>query len=345
VLFSSVASLLGSPGQANYAAANAALDRTACDLVRQGVAAVGVQWGPWKAAGMALQTAAKNEAAGIGALTPSQGLAALEAALRMLAAAGTVTSMPSSAAVAGAPSGASFSGAVAASPFDWRKVVRASRKPAPPLLAAIMGPDAPGAAAPGAQDVKASGTGPTSRGVLLAQQADQIRSHVAAAVSSVLGGAGGVAADAPLMSAGLDSLGAVELRNALEARVGLALPPTLVFDYPSMDAISQYIIDATSTAPTLDASADAVPITAMEAPFQHLPQQHGLGPLQRQSAPTAVHGVLAMTERRPGSSCSTLAGCSMPADAISAIPACRCGFGRTDCAVQSHCCEVPCACC
>jgi acyl carrier protein len=37
-----------------------------------------------------------------------------------------------------------------------------------------------------------------------------------------------VSPDEPLMAAGLDSLGSVELRNTLEVTLALALPPTLV---------------------------------------------------------------------------------------------------------------------
>ena len=43
-----------------------------------------------------------------------------------------------------------------------------------------------------------------------------------------------VAAGVPLMSAGLDSLGAVELRNGISAKLGISLPATFSFDYPTL---------------------------------------------------------------------------------------------------------------
>ena len=48
-------------------------------------------------------------------------------------------------------------------------------------------------------------------------------------------------ADQPLMEAGLDSLGAVELRAQLERVTGAELPATVMFDYPSMGAMASFI--------------------------------------------------------------------------------------------------------
>jgi acyl carrier protein len=61
----------------------------------------------------------------------------------------------------------------------------------------------------------------------------------------VLGTASGKPVDPsiPLGELGLDSLLAVELRNTLSAAVGQLLPVTLLFDYPTIDAISDYLLN------------------------------------------------------------------------------------------------------
>lgn len=62
---------------------------------------------------------------------------------------------------------------------------------------------------------------------------------VQSAVESIVGPIASV--DQPLMEAGLDSLGAVELRNKLTAKFTMELPATLVFDYPSIFALAEFL--------------------------------------------------------------------------------------------------------
>lgn len=63
---------------------------------------------------------------------------------------------------------------------------------------------------------------------------------IQAIVESILGTA--VAADQPIMEAGLDSLGAVELRNTIATKFGIEdLPATLVFDYPTAHALAAHL--------------------------------------------------------------------------------------------------------
>ena len=81
VLFSSLASVAGSPGQGGYSAANAFLDAMAAYRRSMGLPALVVNWGPWAGEGMAAGQGRRFERMGLGLLEPARALRVLEQAL------------------------------------------------------------------------------------------------------------------------------------------------------------------------------------------------------------------------------------------------------------------------
>ena len=215
VSFSSLASLLGAPGQANHAAANSFLDALAAYRRSKGMAAVSINWGPWSDIGAASSDKSASHLAGrgIGFLTPEQGLAVFESALN---------------------SGrANF----AAARISWREAQQALGID-PAYLSGIATTALEPATATPAAEISdlLEHADPAGRHVTLV---DEVRRRAC----RVLGLPAGHAIDEEraLSDLGLDSLMAVELRNSLSVAIGKPLPSTLIFSYPSTRALAEYL--------------------------------------------------------------------------------------------------------
>ncbi|MFE1273319.1 SDR family NAD(P)-dependent oxidoreductase, partial [Streptomyces sp. NPDC058758] len=223
VLFSSVSGLVGTSGQANYAAANASLDALAQHRRARGLAGTSLAWGLWDAThgmGATLTPAelARWERAGMPPLTPEQGLALFDAALtRTTPLLAPVLLKPER--LANGEPHPLFRDLV---PARSRRSAQSAAK------GAVQG-------SAWARQITALPADKRKEAVL-----DLVRGKVA----GVLGhsGAASVAPDRAFNDIGFDSMAAVELRNRLNAATGLRLPTTLVFDHPAPSAVAGYLL-------------------------------------------------------------------------------------------------------
>jgi NADPH:quinone reductase-like Zn-dependent oxidoreductase len=220
VLFSSAAGLMGSPGQGNYAAANAGLDALAARRRVAGRPATSLAWGLWAdrtgiTGDLGQDDLARLARMGVQPLPTDLGLDLFDRARQSGAALLVPVGLDQAALRAQARAGLL--------PALLRGLVRAAARvaqPAPESLARRL----------------AGLSGPDREPVTL----ELVRGHVAA----VLGHASGEAIDPqrPFKELGIDSLAAVELRNRLTKATSLPLPTTLVFDHPSPAAIAGYLL-------------------------------------------------------------------------------------------------------
>jgi len=71
-----------------------------------------------------------------------------------------------------------------------------------------------------------------------------VRNKISEIAGAIIGDTDEIEADTPLMEAGLTSNSAVLLRDELSKDLpGISLPPTLIFDYPSIQAISEFVLE------------------------------------------------------------------------------------------------------
>ncbi|WP_158891504.1 type I polyketide synthase [Amycolatopsis anabasis] len=222
VVFSSAGAVVGSPGQGNYAAANAFLDALIRHRRATGLPGTSLAWAPWLEPGGITGRLAEKDRARItrGGAIPwetEEALVVFDAACRS----GEATPIPmrvDSGALAEQARAGTLP-AVLSGLVRTRKAVRADTGRTEDSLAERL----------------AAMSGPDRVETLL----DLVRTHAATALGHATAAA--VEPEVPFLEQGFDSLSAMELRNHLTTATGLKLPATLVFDFPHPAALAEHL--------------------------------------------------------------------------------------------------------
>lgn len=218
IVYSSGSSVLGSPGQANYATANAVLDGIVAHRKALGLPATSVNWGPWAQGGMAASDAARANLGAQG-LIPLEPTAALNALGEIIAhGIGQATVIKA----------------------NWQRAAKLLGATRPPILNHVL----PSAVATTPGD---SALLKQLHDVPEAQRASFVVEHLQRELQQILGLAQPPAATSRFLELGMDSLMAVELRNRLLAQFGSAftITATAVFDYPTIGSLAEYLASQT----------------------------------------------------------------------------------------------------
>ncbi|MBL6986543.1 MAG: SDR family NAD(P)-dependent oxidoreductase [Methylobacter sp.] len=211
VAYSSIAALLGAPGQGNYAAANSFMDAFMSWRNQQGLPGLSINWGPWAGAGMAdVQQDSHLALSGMAKLTAGQAFAFLDQVL--------VNNPEQTQAQLGLFSvdwqrfGFNRSSLTKA----WQPVKQAEQRLLAEQLSALP----------------------------LAQRQRFLRNYLIEQVAAVLGltNTGQLATETGFSEMGMDSLMTLELKNRLQKSVDTTLPSTLAFKYPSVDELLGFLV-------------------------------------------------------------------------------------------------------
>ena len=228
VLFSTWSSLFGSLGQANHSAANAYLDGLAHARRASGLPGQSINWGPWAEIGAAAAYAEHLASRGVGSFSPAEGLAALEILLRSDRVQVAVAPFNGEKWLSAIPSAARtrLFERLQSTPSTWKAGVTAgiAKKPRNDIRSAL-----------------ASAQG-------LPQRTRVMEEWLREQVSAVLRiGAARIDPAKPLKSLGFDSLLSVEFRNRLELDLGLTLPATLIWNYPTVARLAGHLLERLAT--------------------------------------------------------------------------------------------------
>jgi myxalamid-type polyketide synthase MxaE and MxaD len=253
VVFSSLAALLPQPGQGAYAAANGWLDALAHQRQADGRPALSVNWGVWSSGNgeVAEEYRQRTEMAdrllaarGFGAFRMEDGLEALDLLLHSALPQATFAPVdPARLAESHAAHPAALLDELATAALESSQSVDSSAQPHS-LRTQIEAAD------------------DSARLQLLEAHVRQTAARVLKMQPERLSPA------KPFGAMGLDSLMGVELRNRLELDLGLRLPATLAWNYPTVDALSTFLLGKIALAdgpPTAGLNVPAAETTAANA--------------------------------------------------------------------------------
>ncbi len=226
VVFSSAGSLIGQPGQGNYAAANAFLDGLAHHRRAQGLPALSINWGAWAKLGFAETEGGRSltrrlALLGIRSMPPKRALEVMDRLLREDAT------------------------QVVALSVDWRQYHEFYPVGTePPLLSDLANEEAAGRSQVAHPEEKRSAI----LDAALADRAQLLQSYVNEQVARVLGlSPSQLDIQQPLTNLGLDSLMAVELKNRIAADLGVNVPMVKFLQGFSVAEAATLLLDQLTT--------------------------------------------------------------------------------------------------
>jgi 8-amino-7-oxononanoate synthase len=227
VCFSSIASLLGSPGQGSYAAANAFMDALMHHRHQMGLPGLSINWGPWADSGMAAALDDRNQmrltSQGLKLIAPEQGLPVLEKLLKQR------------------------SSQIGVLPVDWATFLEANPSASSTFLSVVTPTPTTAATAQARSELlqQLGGTATSDRLALL-------QDHLQLQLAKVLGFSSPDLIDPQenFADLGMDSLMAVEFNNRLQKSLDCTIPQTLTFDYPTVAALANHLLQSVLTIPT-----------------------------------------------------------------------------------------------
>ncbi|NEQ68582.1 MAG: alpha/beta fold hydrolase, partial [Symploca sp. SIO2D2] len=218
VCFSSISSLLGSPGQGNYAAANAFMDAIVHYRREMGLSGLTINWGAWSESGMATRLASQHQnrmkTAGISSISPEQGIQVLEQLLNNQS-----------------------TTQVGVLPVDWSVLAKqlSSANPGSLLLALLQQEKLP--------EKKDEEILEKLQAASITERQDILRTYVQSLVAKTIGiHSSKISIDDNFIELGIDSLMGMEIINQLSRDLDFIIYPREFYERPTINSLTQYLI-------------------------------------------------------------------------------------------------------